>query len=467
MCCFRKGPSGGIKYLKCYAKGAQGGEVLIPMDTKGKFYPVGESHNIEPGYVYQIHQLLDSVRETPGYILELVHGKPPPKHEQFSGILRLDDVIKQEVVVACSLENWGRQPTLLEFPVHSLVSFYLATNGTNLKIVKETIAFVERNLAQYMACMKVVTTMVLRTVSPKIPQMDKQQCNAESFEGDLDSFGSGSFTDYDTIPCDDPIYENDGEDFLHETARRLREELAKRAANLEPERRDYVPAFAVCKRKNAQKKEMQTEGHSEDKVTKVDCGADHRLESFLVTTVDEMQKKASQDCPTIESQQDMETFLDDMFDCDVMSASTRPGPVCVFHDDTKDGSDHDKGNSHSSISSLYKKVKQTHNVRRSDSGMCSACVAGVVGSDVTTWRPPDDLSTMSVEEVGRALRYIGLRTEIIECFMNEQIDGHQLHDIGEDLLKEAFPQMNRLDIKKLIDFKAGWRPKRDQHVQYV
>ena len=84
----------------------------------------------------------------------------------------------------------------------------------------------------------------------------------------------------------------------------------------------------------------------------------------------------------------------------------------------------------------------------------------MMGSDITamsSWTPPDDIISLSVEEVGRSLRYIGLKPHLMNQFLEEQIDGTLLNDIDENLLMEGFPALNALDRKKVMDFKSGWR----------
>ena len=134
-----------------------------------------------------------------------------------------------------------------------------------------------------------------------------------------------------------------------------------------------------------------------------------------------------------------------------------------------------------SASSIYRQMKCTHYGRpesyhtdspyhRTDSGIVlsprySASEMGYnrdiykAMSDVA-WTPPDDLSTLSVEEVGLSLIYIGIKQKEVDQFMDQQIDGEQLIGIDDNLLKEAFPDLNSLERKKIVDFVHGWRPKK-------
>ena len=76
------------------------------------------------------------------------------------------------------------------------------------------------------------------------------------------------------------------------------------------------------------------------------------------------------------------------------------------------------------------------------------------------WVPPPDVTSLSVFQVAASLRYIGLRERLVTHFREEQVDGKQLGDLDDALLREGFPEMNALERKKLVDFISGWRPKK-------
>ena len=76
------------------------------------------------------------------------------------------------------------------------------------------------------------------------------------------------------------------------------------------------------------------------------------------------------------------------------------------------------------------------------------------------WTPPPDLTTLSTCQVAASLRYIGLRERLVTHFREEQVDGKQLVELDDALLREGFPEMNALERKKLVDFLSGWRPKK-------
>ncbi|XP_014786267.1 uncharacterized protein LOC106880706 isoform X2 [Octopus bimaculoides] len=76
------------------------------------------------------------------------------------------------------------------------------------------------------------------------------------------------------------------------------------------------------------------------------------------------------------------------------------------------------------------------------------------------WRPPDNISSLSVQDVSRSLRYIGMKDRVVKRFANEQIDGQMLASLDWKLLQDGFPELNTLEVKKIIDFVNGWRPKK-------
>lgn len=76
------------------------------------------------------------------------------------------------------------------------------------------------------------------------------------------------------------------------------------------------------------------------------------------------------------------------------------------------------------------------------------------------WTPPEELEGLSVKEVSWSLRYIGMKDRVVLRFANEQIDGSMLCTLDKRLLKEGFPELNALEIKKILEFVRGWRPKK-------
>lgn len=78
--------------------------------------------------------------------------------------------------------------------------------------------------------------------------------------------------------------------------------------------------------------------------------------------------------------------------------------------------------------------------------------------DATSWQPPADLSALSLEEVSRSLRFIGLSEDVVSVFARERIDGSIFVQLSEDILADDF-HLTKLQVKKIMQFIKGWRPK--------
>ncbi|KAM9069215.1 GRB2-associated and regulator of MAPK protein 2 [Sarcophilus harrisii] len=74
------------------------------------------------------------------------------------------------------------------------------------------------------------------------------------------------------------------------------------------------------------------------------------------------------------------------------------------------------------------------------------------------WQPPADLSALSLEEVSRSLRFIGLSEDVVSFFSRERIDGSIFVQLSEDILADDF-HLTKLQVKKIMQFIKGWRPK--------
>nr|XP_006197357.1 GRB2-associated and regulator of MAPK protein 2 [Vicugna pacos] len=80
------------------------------------------------------------------------------------------------------------------------------------------------------------------------------------------------------------------------------------------------------------------------------------------------------------------------------------------------------------------------------------------GRDAASWQPPADLSALSLEEVSRSLRFIGLSEDVVSFFARERIDGSIFVQLSEDILADDF-HLTKLQVKKIMQFIKGWRPK--------
>ncbi|XP_028288242.1 GRB2-associated and regulator of MAPK protein 1 [Parambassis ranga] len=79
-------------------------------------------------------------------------------------------------------------------------------------------------------------------------------------------------------------------------------------------------------------------------------------------------------------------------------------------------------------------------------------------SSTTQWQPPSSLAGLSIEEVSKSLKFIGLPDDIVSLFVSEKIDGNLLLQLTEEILSEDF-KLSKLQVKKLVQFINGWRPK--------
>ncbi|XP_012670617.1 GRB2-associated and regulator of MAPK protein 1 isoform X2 [Clupea harengus] len=76
----------------------------------------------------------------------------------------------------------------------------------------------------------------------------------------------------------------------------------------------------------------------------------------------------------------------------------------------------------------------------------------------SSWKPPTNLSGLSIEEVSHSLHFIGLSEDVVALFVCEKIDGNLLLQLTEEILSEDF-KLTKLQVKKLLQFIGGWRPK--------
>ncbi|NXL67865.1 GARE2 protein, partial [Chordeiles acutipennis] len=78
--------------------------------------------------------------------------------------------------------------------------------------------------------------------------------------------------------------------------------------------------------------------------------------------------------------------------------------------------------------------------------------------DGSPWLPPADLSALSLEEVSKCLRFIGLSEDVVSFFTRERIDGSIFVQLSEEILADDF-RLTKLQVKKIMQFIKGWRPK--------
>ncbi|XP_061523071.1 GRB2-associated and regulator of MAPK protein 1 [Phycodurus eques] len=104
-------------------------------------------------------------------------------------------------------------------------------------------------------------------------------------------------------------------------------------------------------------------------------------------------------------------------------------------------------------------VTQQEQETQSQSSISSRESPGAIsGSPSAQWQPPPNLAGLSIEQVSKSLRFIGLTDDITALFISEKIDGNLLLQLTEEILYEDF-QLSKLQVKKLMQFINGWRPK--------
>ncbi|KAF7660905.1 hypothetical protein LDENG_00272890 [Lucifuga dentata] len=97
-------------------------------------------------------------------------------------------------------------------------------------------------------------------------------------------------------------------------------------------------------------------------------------------------------------------------------------------------------------------TKEIHTIPNTLTPDCSSI------SPTTPWQPPSSLAGLSIEEVSKSLKFIGLPDDIVSLFVSEKIDGNLLLQLTEEILSEDF-KLSKLQLKKLMQFINGWRPK--------
>ncbi|XP_077085340.1 GRB2-associated and regulator of MAPK protein 1 isoform X1 [Siphateles boraxobius] len=97
-------------------------------------------------------------------------------------------------------------------------------------------------------------------------------------------------------------------------------------------------------------------------------------------------------------------------------------------------------------------------LERPHHGTTDAFSISCPGATGLSWQPPSNLSGISIEEVSKSLRFIGLSDDVVSLFVQEKIDGNLLLQLTEEILSEDF-KLSKLQVKKLMQFINGWRPK--------
>ncbi|KAK7100611.1 uncharacterized protein [Littorina saxatilis] len=90
--------------------------------------------------------------------------------------------------------------------------------------------------------------------------------------------------------------------------------------------------------------------------------------------------------------------------------------------------------------------------RLSDSGCAFSSVVGQRAEEGDS-----AVSILSVADLGEALKTAGLMKDTVDTLRREKVDGRLLVSMDEEELKEALPNIKKLEIKKIRMFVNGWR----------
>ncbi|XP_017598877.1 PREDICTED: GRB2-associated and regulator of MAPK protein 2 [Corvus brachyrhynchos] len=71
---------------------------------------------------------------------------------------------------------------------------------------------------------------------------------------------------------------------------------------------------------------------------------------------------------------------------------------------------------------------------------------------------PDPQGRPCTAEVSKCLRFIGLSEDVVSFFARESIDGSIFVQLSEEILADDF-RLTKLQVKKIMQFIKGWRPK--------
>ncbi|XP_029384587.1 GRB2-associated and regulator of MAPK protein 1 isoform X2 [Echeneis naucrates] len=155
----------------------------------------------------------------------------------------------------------------------------------------------------------------------------------------------------------------------------------------------------------------------------------YNSEMYTDKPIEESNTKQSLSCPILPPRTPKSNAMK-------MYTDLLPGSVC----DNKQESQHEQN---------------TKEIYSNSNSLTPNCPSS---SPTVPWQPPNNLTGLSIEEVSKSLRFIGLPDDIVSLFMSEKIDGNLLLQLTEEILLEDF-KLSKLQVKKLMQFINGWRPK--------
>ncbi|XP_065581181.1 uncharacterized protein LOC136040784 isoform X2 [Artemia franciscana] len=101
------------RFAQCFTQAHE--VVFVPMSSQGHFYTVASKNSKSESLVYSLKQLL-STFSLP-LDVRLVSGPLPNKPPNFTGLLRLQNIKKSEVILACNVTEL-ESPRMIEVDIH-------------------------------------------------------------------------------------------------------------------------------------------------------------------------------------------------------------------------------------------------------------------------------------------------------------------------------------------------------------
>ncbi|XP_068160568.1 GRB2-associated and regulator of MAPK protein 1 isoform X2 [Antennarius striatus] len=179
------------------------------------------------------------------------------------------------------------------------------------------------------------------------------------------------------------------------------------------------------------------------------CRKDFSLEKVALSQV--CTKSSSYNSEMYRDRTIEESNTKQSLSCPILPPRTSRSNAMKTSTDVKSESTLDSEQESSNCSQYELRTKEILSISNSTSDSSSA-------SHAAQWQPPSSLAGLSIEEVSKSLRFIGLPDDIVSLFVSEKIDGNLILQLTEEILSEDF-KLSKLQVTKLLQFINGWRPK--------
>ena len=420
------------KYLRCLTSSREA--LCFPFAHPGRFSILVGKGNMNYNAVYKIDQLLEDF-DFP-LTVRLVFGRPPNTECSFSGILRLLEIYRSETLVSLSLTP--RKYMLLEIPADVGIKIVLVDrrkeNITD-EAFQQAKDICERSVCDYVTAMKVMETMkpaktvdgenvkvsVPQIVSPELPKPNEG--SPITFHADIWSYDTESEHLYDSIS-----------DVIIDDVMRSRRRMSGIS---EMDEEGYLKPWEARTPVRKTNSFVSVTGYENIPArNKTRQSGDYK---GTIIELDTFGFEQVVQCEYIESPISLANYTGHIEPVERKRVSKK---MLVPN--------HDRQVSHSPSS------------QTTDSGAFSQ-ISGdedyVREPPVDSWKPPRDITSLSIRDVSRCLRYIGIGEDSVKKFGDDLVDGAMLSYMGELTLKEGFPELNEFERHKISRFIQGWRPK--------